>query len=289
MTTKNKLILIAVLSILSSPVFAQWTLEKGKGYYKLSAWYLEADSHFTSSGDRAPNTTRTQFNTNIYAEYGISDRFDIVAFVPFFARTTENDVFSGTTGELLEGQQGEGVNSIGDIDLSLRYGLVQNDIIAWSVSLLLGLPTGESAGGSDNSFQNGDGEFNQLLRSDVGKSFRIGRLPSYGKLYVGYNNRTENFSDEFRFGAELGTKIIKKLWLIGRLEGVQSLQNGSLNPATSQGSIFANNIEFTSLGLEAAYYITKKIGVSANFASAVGGRLVYADPSFSVGVFLDVK
>lgn len=288
MMYKHKIFLIALTGLLSQSIFAQWTHEKGKGYYKLSAWYLEADQHYTPDGDIASNATRTQFNTNIYAEYGISDKFDVIAFVPFFARTTQNDEISGTTGELIS--PGEAVNSIGDIDLSLRYGILKKGNFAWSASLLLGLPTGESSGGRDGTFQTGDGEFNQQIRTDLGVSFGLGSLSNYAKAYAGFNNRTENFSDELRIGAEIGSNIIaKKLWLIGRLDILQSLQNGSSGTQTSQGSVFANNIEFVSLGAEAAYYFTKKLGVSLGFASAVAGSFVFAAPSFTGGVFLDIK
>ncbi len=290
MILKHKVFLIALVGLVSQSIFAQWTHEKGKGYYKLSAWYLEADSHYTKDGDRAPNATRTQFNTNIYAEYGISDKFDIIAFVPFFARTTQNDQVSGTTRERIAGEEGEAVNSIGDIDLSVRYGILKGKNYAWSTSLLFGLPTGESSGGDDGSFQTGDGEFNQYIRTDFGISFGIGSLSNYAKAYVGFNNRTEGFSDEFRTGVEVGSNIInKKLWLIGRADILQSLQNGTPGIQLSQGSVFASDIEFTSLGAEVAYYFTKKIGVSLGFASAVSGSLVFAAPSFTGGVFLDIK
>ena len=37
---------------------AQWLKEKGKGYYKLGAWSLLADEHFTNLGGVDPNATR---------------------------------------------------------------------------------------------------------------------------------------------------------------------------------------------------------------------------------------
>ncbi|MBT4904328.1 MAG: hypothetical protein HON57_04010, partial [Flavobacteriaceae bacterium] len=29
---------------------AQWTQKKGTGYYKVGAWFLEADQHYTDQG-----------------------------------------------------------------------------------------------------------------------------------------------------------------------------------------------------------------------------------------------
>ncbi|WP_437395948.1 hypothetical protein [Flagellimonas lutimaris] len=283
---KQQLLLIGFFA-LSHLFYGQWTREKGNGYYKLSAWYLEADEHYTDTGAIEPNATRGQFNINLYAEYGLTNKWNVVGYIPFFARTYQNDIFSRTTNELIT--EGESVNSIGDIDLGVTYGLVQKEKLAISATLLFGLPTGNDSGGSDGSYQNGDGEFNQMLRVAMGTPFAIAKLPAYGKAYAGYNNRTQNFSDELRFGAEMGMQFFNSFWVAGKLDIIQSLQNGSLSAQNNQGSIFANNVEFVGLGAEVSYYITQKLGVSANYGGALDGRIIYADPSFSIGVFLDIK
>ncbi|WP_136467860.1 hypothetical protein [Flagellimonas onchidii] len=281
------LLLIGCFLIFNNNLYSQWTKESGKGYYKLSAWYLEADEHYTSSGQIDPNATRGQFNINLYGEYGLNDRWDLVGYIPFFSRTYQNDILSRTTNEIII--PGEEVNSIGDIDLGLTYGLLQKENLAISVTLMLGIPSGDDAGGSDGSYQTGDGEFNQLLKVAAGVPFKITNTPLYVKAYVGYNNRTQNFSDELRGGAELGIQLFNSLWLASKLNIVESLQNGSLSAQNNQGSIFANNVEFTNFEVEAAYYITKKFGLSVNYATALSGRIIYAAPSYSGGIFMDIQ
>ncbi len=284
---KKNIITIAFILVFINNALAQWTKGKNNGYYKLSAWYLNYDEHFTDAGDKDPNRTRTQFNINAYAEYGISDKLDIIGYVPFFINSQNNQI-SGTNGSTIS--NGESVSAIGDIDLGARYNLYKKGNWAADVKLLLGLPTGETTGGSDGSFQSGDGEFNQYLSSSLGYSTSINNLPFYAKSYLGYNNRSKGFSDEFRTGLEAGINLFnEKFWLIGRVNVVKSLKNGTLNAVTGNGSIFANNIEFSSFGFEGAYYITDKIGVSASFDSAFSGRIIAASPSFSGGIFFDIK
>lgn len=288
MNSKKLALLVFLICLCSKPAFSQWTKGKGKGYYKLSAWYLESDQHYTDTGDKDPNITRGQFNVNFYGEYGLTDKLDVIAYIPFFSRVYQNDVISGTSGGTIG--VGEDLNSIGDIDLGLTYGFIKTDKFALSGTLKFGLPTGNNSGGSDGSYQTGDGEFNQTLLINAGAPFKLGKTSFYSKVYLGYNNRTQNFSDEFKSGLELGANFLnKKLWFIGRSDIVQSLNNGSLNAQNSQGSIFANNVEYISLGGEVAYYITKKLGVSLNYTGAIDGRIIYADPSISFGVFLDIK
>ncbi|ANW96597.1 hypothetical protein AXE80_10040 [Wenyingzhuangia fucanilytica] len=268
-------------------VNAQWNKGKGNGYYKLSAWSLVADQHYTSTGDIDPNATRGNFTLSLYGEYGLTNKLDVITYLPFFTRIYQNAQVSGTNGSVI--QEGEAVNAVGDIDVGIRYGLLKRNHFALSTTLKLGLPTGKDKAGSDGSYQTGDGEFNQLITVDAGTSYQLFHKPAYTKAYVGFNNRTQGFSDEFHYGIESGIKLWSKLWVLGRINSINSFKNGTLSAQNAQGSIFANNIEYISVGGEVAYYITSKLGVSLNYTSAVSGRIIYARPSISAGVFLDIQ
>lgn len=267
--------------------YSQWTSGKGKGYYKLAAWSLIADEHFTSSGEIDPNATRGNFTLSVYAEHGLTDKLDVIVYAPFFTRIYQNSQVSGVTGNVL--QEGEALNAFGDLDIGFKYLLFKKNFLSMSTTLKFGLPTGKSDGGSDGSYQTGDGEFNQLISVNTGVSYKVFQKPSYAKALIGFNNRTQGFSDEFHYGVESGIKFFNKLWVLARLNSVNSLKNGTLTPQNSQGSIFANNIEYVAVGTEAAYYLTPKLGISLNYTHVTSGSIIYANPSFSGGVFLDIK
>lgn len=61
---------------------AQWTQEKGKGYFKIGAWWLEADEHFTNTGLVDPNATRGLFITSFFGRYGLNHKTTLIAYVP---------------------------------------------------------------------------------------------------------------------------------------------------------------------------------------------------------------
>ena len=263
-----------------------WPQKKGRAFIKLSQWWVISDQHFTDMGGIDPNTTYGIFNTSIYGEYGISNRLTGILYAPIFSRAYFNNTVSGTTGEVII--PGEAINSFGDTDIGLKYGLTQGRI-ATSVSVMLGLPIGENQGGSNNTLQTGDGEFNQLVQFDAGTSFRLGSLPMYANAYMGYNNRTNGFSDEWRFGVEVGATLGKEKWIpIVRLFGVQSLQNGNVDGIPNSTSIFANNSEHLTIAPELNYQFNPKWGVSAGFATALSGRIIFASPSYSVGIFTKI-
>ena len=287
MTKITKYILFFSL-IFTTTLTAQWSKGKGKGYYKLSAWSLTADQHYIASGEIVENTTRNTLNFSFYGEYGVTDKIDFIAYIPFFTRNTQNNVVSKVRGNIIN--NGAALNSFGDTDIGIRYGILKNNSLALSTSLKLGLPTGETSGGSSAALlQSGDGEFNQKLQVDLGIPFKLGKLSAFGKTSIGYNHRTKGFSDEINFGGEIGLHFFDKLWIIGKLNILKSTKNGSLLDENSNGSLFANNIEYTNLGFGVAYYINKKIGLSYEYGSAINGRIIAAAPSHSVGLFIDIK
>lgn len=284
---KNILLLIVLFSAAqAAQAGGGWPQPKGKGYFKLSEWWVISNRHYTDAGLLDPNVTNGIFNTSLYAEYGFTSRLTGVLYFPFFSRAYFNNTVSGTTGEVIT--PGEAINSIGDTDIGLKYGILTGGPLALSATLTLGLPLGNDSGGSAGNLQTGDGEFNQLLQLDAGKSFRIGKIDAYANAYLGFNNRTNDFSDELRFGIEGGATFLGgRLTAIIRLYGVQSLNNGALpGELSTSTSIFANNTEHLSYSPELAYNITDKWGVSVSTGRAFSGRLIFANPSYSVGVFM---
>ena len=267
-----------------------WPQKKGNAYLKISEWWTIANQHYTSQGLIDPNVTTGIFNTSIYAEYGFTDRITGVLYFPVFSRTYFNNLVSNTTKEILI--PGEALNSVGDADIAIKYGLNKpGSKIAVAATLRLGIPLGNAAGGSEGNLQTGDGEFNQLIQIDAGTGINLGeRVNAYANIYAGFNNRTNDFSDEFRTGLEAGIGLFqKRIWIIGRLDILKSLKNGTTASEITSTSIFANNTEFTSIGGEVNYYITKKFGISAGAATAIAGQIILASPSYTVGLFLDLQ
>ena len=267
-----------------------WTQKKGQGFYKLSEWWVVFDKHYTDVGLTDPNLTTGVFNTNLYIEHGLSDRLTGLLNASLFSRNYMNNLVSSVTNGLIV--EGDEVNSLGDIDLGIKYGITTSaNRIAVAASLLLGVPTGKDVAGKQSNLQTGDGEFNQLIRVDAGTGlYSSDKLSTYANVYAGFNNRTEGFSDEYRYGAELGIGVLdKRLWIAGKLNIVESLKNGNDATSNMATSIFANNTEYASMAFELSGYVTKRIGLSASTAGAFSGELIAAAPSYSVGIFYDTS
>ncbi|MEQ8628374.1 hypothetical protein [Ekhidna sp.] len=275
---KRSFTLLILTAMISNLALAGggWVKQKGTGYYKVSHWWVSAAKVYTFDGNTQTSPQEGIFNTSIYAEYGINDKLTAIMNLPFSKSANDQESISG----------------IGDTDIAFKFRINKpGSQFALAYTFLLGLPLGDNSGGSDGSLQTGDGEFNQLMRFDLSRSFPIGKVNAYANIYAGYNNRTKGFSDEARFGLEAGAGFLdNKIWTIVRIDGVESFQNGDPSDATSDGAtVFANNTEYIATTYEIAGYITDKIGVSAAYGSVLSASLIFASPSYSLGVFFDMK
>lgn len=284
----NKRITILLISLVFAAHNALagggWVNPKGKGFFKLSQWWVISDKHYTDTGNTDPNITTGLFNTSLYAEYGISDKVDGIVYLPFFSRAYSNEVLSGTTGAVLS--PGESVNSLGDADIGIKYGFIRNKKFVLSGSFFLGVPLGVDDGGSQGTLQTGDGEFNQRVSLDLSTSVSFGQLNTFYSISLGFNNRNKGFADELRYGFEFGGSF-KRLTAIVRFLRVESLENQSISAAATSGAtVFASNTEYFSYTYELIYDFNDKFGISANTGSAFSGRLIFANPTYSVGVHM---
>ncbi|UXX78974.1 hypothetical protein N7E81_16595 [Reichenbachiella carrageenanivorans] len=266
-----------------------WVHAKGKGYFKISQWWVVADQHYTSTGGVDPNVTMGTFNTSIYGEYGISDRLNAQIYFPFFSRSFNNEVVSKGTGEVTI--KGDAVNSIGDTNIGVKYGLIVDKPIVLSAHIWLGLPLGKSDydRNDDNvvPLLTGDGEFNQIVGLTASTAKTFGGVNVFASLGAEFNNRTNGYSDEIRVNFELGAVLKEKLILVYKLRWLNSLRNGDSN-FEDGASLFSNNAEYVGYTYEIAYNLTDKIGLSANYGAVYSAKLIFASPSYEVGVYLNL-
>lgn len=276
------IIILCNLVCLSVSVFAGggWPQPKGVGYYKLGQNWIISDSFYGPGGDIVAIRTTALFTTSLYGEYGITDRLTGILYLPFFVRNTLNEERYSPSGRVVPGDM---VNALGDTDVAIKYGLIVNKPIVLSATVSFGLPIGKTSGGDGKILQTGDGEFNQMLKFDVSGSLHP--LPLYGSAYIGFNNRTENFSDEIRYGIEVGYTFFKKLTAIAKLNMVESLYNGS-DTLTENNGVFSNNTEYISPMLELGYAINDKWGVSCSAGYAFSGKNILASPNYGIGIYL---
>jgi len=255
-----------------------WPQPRKSGYFKLGQNMILSSKFYGPAGDVVDITSIGLYTTSIYGEYGFTDKLTGIVYLPFFVRSTLNEVKFRQSGTVVPGDE---FSSIGDAEVGFKYGLVTNKPIVVSGSVVLGLPLGSTGGGDSQILQTGDGEFNQMIRFDASHSFHP--RPLFVSAYVAYNNRTKNFSDEIRFGVEFGGTF-KRFIPIFKMNVVQSLENGGTSVV--QNGVFSNNTEYFSPSLEINYQLNDKVGISGSGAFAFSGQNILAAPNWGLGVYL---
>ena len=277
----KKFVIIIFTVLLPSSAFSGggWVQALGAGYFKFSQSVIRADRFYNPNGDEINITTVSLYTTSIYGEYGITPRLTGIVYLPVFVRTTLNDVRFRQSGDVIPGDE---LNSIGDAEIGLKYGFNQRGPIVFAASLTLGLPIGEDQGGESGILQTGDGEFNQKIQLEASRSMDNWYLSAL----VGFNNRTQDFSDELHLGLEVGYVQDRLVGLI-KVINVSSFNNGDAGSAAGN-TIFSNNTEYLSIAPEFNYRLGDSLGVSASAAFALSGQNVLASPNYSLGVFLNL-
>ncbi|MEM8895879.1 MAG: hypothetical protein AAGC88_14955 [Bacteroidota bacterium] len=274
---KKLALLLAMIISANAYAGGGWSQPKGNGFLKISQSMIRANSYFSPSGDILDITTTSLYTSSVFLEYGLTDRLTGIVYMPFFVRSTLNNLET-PDGMLVE--EGDELNSIGDADVTIKYGLVQNSTYVLSASLTLGLPIGEPSGGSTELLQSGDGEFNQMITFELSRGFSSGW---YATVLAGFNNRTNNFSDEIRYGGEIGYAKGKLIPIL-KLYGVASLMNGDELGVPNNG-VFSNNIEYLAITPEILYNVNGKFGVTASIGGAAFGNRLLAAPNFIAGIY----
>jgi protein XagA len=275
--TMSGFIASAILLTYPSVSAAQaWTKAENSGFYKLDFTRVASSRVFDTHGEVLPFRPTRNNTLSVYGEYGITNKLTLIGYVPFLV-ANRFDASKTTTGVDLPAVN---ETSFGDVDVSFRYQLYNKKGLSVSANVLLGLPTGNSK--QENGLLTGDGEFNQMVKIAAG----TGKAKWWTQGAVGFNNRTNDFSDEFRYDFEFGYKFFNdRLLAIFKINGIESLDNGT---AKENGvGLYANNVEFGGFGPEILYYVSKKknIGVSFRLGRSFKGRNVLGGPSFSVGAF----
>jgi hypothetical protein len=269
-------VLFFLVSLYSSLFYAGgWPQPKGGYFLKLSEWWVVSNQHFDGLGEIQPNIQEYgYYSTNLYAEYGLSQKSTLILYFPFINYTYT--VIPSTFTRL-------SVWKTGDTDIGWKYAWTFVHPIALSSTLLIGIPIGYN---ENNALMTGDGEFNQEVRLDAGIGSKIFRSNGWLNIYSGYNHRTNNYADEFKFGLEGGIRFSKdKVILAVRIDGIKALGNPDNATHINPQSLFSNFREYLSISPEIGFHINKAWGVSLGIGTALSGKNIFASPTFSIGVF----
>lgn len=248
-----------------------WTAPKNTLYDKLAFNHYFANQSFNARGERvdSPNSGKfTDFNLSNYLEFGITDDLTVINSLAY--KWLEND----TAQQLYKGY------GLGDVDLGLRYKLMDNGAGIVSSQLLVKIP-----GPYDKAdpLPLGNGQFDAELRLLYGRSL-YPLIPGYGNVEIGYRWRAEAPSDEIRYLVEFGLDITRSLYTRAKLDGTLSMDNGT-KLDTSGNPTTTNNFDLGKLDLTIGYKVTPGWGVELSYVPEIYGQNTAAGSTYTFAVY----
>lgn len=261
-----------------------WTKSKKEGFYQLAFNRFSSEDYYTLEGEKLKTNEFTQNSLVFYGEYGISDRFTVIANWPL-------QVWNGFSST-------ETVSGFGDLRLEFKHALLKK-YLPLSISVAPELPIGRAnnfAQSTLNDFESinlpsGDGEFN--VWTTLAASFALPNAPLYGNLFGSYNLRTQyqgvSFSDQLGFGIEVGYKIANLIWINSRLNTLSSVEDIQVITDFVRG----DGTEFTSYSFGTAIPIYQGIHLSLNYRNyadfLVARKNIYSAGTVSLGLYYERK
>lgn len=249
-----------------------WTAKQGAYYDKAAANYYVSKDTFTSSASRidTPNNGKfTDYNLSNYVEYGLRDDLTLINSLTY--KWLENEDNSTLT-------KGHG---IGDIDLGLRYKLLDSEKIGIvSSQLLVKIPGFYH---KSDALPLGNGQYDAELRILYGRSLWP-LLPGYANLEIGYRWRADDPADEYRYLVELGFDLTQKLYARAKLDGTISADNGT-KLDTSGNPTSTNNYDLGKLDLTIGYQVSPAWGLEGSYTPAVYGQNTAAGATYSLAAY----
>ncbi|MFK7748904.1 MAG: transporter [Kordia sp.] len=271
---KNLYTIIALLG--SSFLFAQspWTQEKGKFYTQLSFTTISNYDEVFGDPDYQIDRETTDNTLQLYGEYGITNKTTLLVNVPIKLIKT-GDAISGTGFAAADSQ-----TAFGNVSVGLRHQFYTKK---WIVSGQLNVEANTGTFEAASGIRTGQDAWSFTPTVNIGRSFE----KFYVQAFTGIDLRTNDYSNNFKIGGEIGTKVHSKIWLIGFVDIVNSFNDGDVNlPFRNIGTaLYVNNQEYSAFGLKAVGEINNSFGGILSFGGAFSGNNVAKQAAVTVGLY----
>ena len=223
--------------------------------------------------------TVSDHTLNGYLEYGLSDRFTMIANVPFKFLKTGNDVRSLSQDPFPNDTLQSGtLNTPGNINIGGRYLLHRGDYL-WSVQMIGGF--------NSAAYQNKSGLRSGYDAWYVTPKVQFGR--GFGKTYfsasIGYRFKTNGYADDLVTDNEFGYKWERNsgypTWFVLTFGAELPLTNGSHDDQNSdQTGLYRDEEGFVDPGLKINHYLSDHWAINISSIGAIwakhgGNQLTY--------------
>ncbi len=253
-----------------------WTKSKNEAYVQLSYYNIGGYTNIFGSPDYRTEREITDNTVQLFGEYGLSEKTTLLLSLPIKMIKSGDVVIEGATPITAEGSK----TAFGNLAFGVKHQLYNKK---WVISGQFNIEANTGTFYPELGLRSGYDTWTLAPKLNIGRSF--GRFFVQGT--TGVDIRFNGYSSNFKFGAEVGAKPLKPLWLIAFLDVSTSFENGDvLLPASNLlTGLYVNDQEYVAYGVKAIVEITQKFGVLANYTSAISGNNVPKRAVIGAGLY----
>ena len=254
-----------------------WTKDKGDLFINLSYTTISDYSELFGDLDYTISGSITDQTYQIYGEYGFTNKTSLVFNIPFKSIDNNEIVNPCLVAPCPESSNEK--SSFGNVSLGIKHQLYNKD---WVVAAQLISEINTGSYDENTGIRTGYNAFTFTPQLLAGKSFG----KTFFQSQIGFDIKTNNYSNNFKIGGEFGGKVSKNIWLIGYIDVVKSFEDGNVNLPSNNllTGLYINNQEYGAYGLKGILQFYD-IGITAGFGSAFFGNNVPKKAAFSFGIF----
>ena len=278
---RNIFTAITLLFIISANAQSPWTKKKGEAYTQISYNIL---SKYSGLYGDLKSTERfiTDKTLSLYSEIGITKDYTFLVNLPIkFLKAEELSNKNNTTPLTSEGS----LTTIGNINIGVKRILLKKK--KWLLSGQLTTEINTSTFDRNTGLSSGYDTWtvSPLIIAGLG----LNKL--YFQLYTGAELRFKDYSNNLKFGGEVGYKIIPRIWLVAFLKGTVSFKDGSviLPLRNLSTGTYINNQQYVANGFKVIGELTDKLGVNASFTGALFADNVARREAMNFGIYYKIK
>ncbi len=244
-----------------------WTREAGHGWVGTGWSRIAASSVYAGDGTTLPIAPYEQNLWSVYGELGLVSRW--------LTTTLESTLVRDNA------EGGAHTTGMGDWRFGAWSGVVVRPVqlaLGATVTVPIGSPTPRDV--QAGRLPLGSGEFSLDMRAALGWSWPGGRrwpLRHYFVVEAGYWRR-QIFADSFVYRVEVGVqlpwRVVERLWIIGRVLGVESFAPASRVAPDPTG--LGEGFTVAAPGVEGVVRLWRGLAVGVGFETAVRARAVAA-------------
>jgi hypothetical protein len=252
-----------------------WTCKKGNLYNRFAFNHYYADERFNDDGDKesfAYGGDFKDFNLQKYLEYGITDDLTLItSFYYKYIKKEDNTVEQKTEG-------------IGDIDLALKYMLLERSWGIFSTQSLIKIP---EAYDKNEDLPLGNGQYDFEFRILYGRSLWPA-IPGYCNAEIGYRFRAQDPADELRYLIEFGMDITRNAYGRVKLDGIESMDNADNVDGSGGNPSLTYNFDLGKLDMALGYRISSKWAVEVGYVPEIYGKNISAGTTYAIALIYQI-